>query len=68
MEQRPWLTLGEAADYLGVSCPALRRWSDQGIIPAIRTDGGHRRFLPGQLDTFRIQSEERPDLGRKGAV
>jgi excisionase family DNA binding protein len=39
-----WLTLGEAARYLGVHESTLRRWSDAGRIESRRTAGGHRRF------------------------
>lgn len=42
MSQR--LTLGEAAERLGVHPSTLRRWSDTGHVPSSRTQGGHRRF------------------------
>jgi excisionase family DNA binding protein len=38
------LTIGEAAEALGVSVETLRRWSDAGQIRVERTPGGHRRF------------------------
>jgi len=34
-----------AAHRLGVTPHTLRRWSASGIIPCVRTAGGHRRFL-----------------------
>ncbi len=59
--RRSWLTVGEAANFLGVSEPALRKWADAGQIASYRTMGGHRRFLLDSLEDFRRQSEERAD-------
>lgn len=39
-----WLSLGEAAQSLGVHPSTIRSWADQGTLPAHRTPGGHRRF------------------------
>ena len=47
-----WLTLGQAAKYLGVAQSTIRKWSDQGRLPAFYTPGGHRRYRRGDLDTF----------------
>ena len=47
-----WLTLGQAAKYLGVAQSTIRKWSDQGLVPAFYTPGGHRRFRRRDLDTF----------------
>ena len=47
-----WLTLGRAAEYLGVSENILRRWADQHRIRAFRTPGGHRRFRRSDLEAF----------------
>src|SRR3712207_1195902 len=47
-----WLTLGEAAKYLGVAQSTIRKWSDSGRLPAFYTPGGHRRFRRGDLDSF----------------
>jgi excisionase family DNA binding protein len=38
------VTMGEAAQTLGVSVSTLRRWADAGEIDMVRTAGGHRRF------------------------
>ncbi len=48
----PWLELSEAADYLGIHFTTLRRWSDDGKVPCIRTPGGRRRFKRQELDSF----------------
>jgi excisionase family DNA binding protein len=47
-----WLTLGQAAKYLGVAQSTIRKWSDQGRVPAFYTPGGHRRYRRGDLDSF----------------
>ena len=47
-----WLTLGQAAKYIGVAQSTIRKWSDQGRVPAFYTPGGHRRYRRGDLDTF----------------
>ncbi len=47
-----WLTLGQAAKYLGVAQSTIRKWSDVGRLPAFYTPGGHRRYRRGDLDDF----------------
>jgi excisionase family DNA binding protein len=47
-----WLTLGQAAKFLGVAQSTIRRWSDEGRVPAFYTPGGHRRYRQADLDRF----------------
>ena len=47
-----WLTLGQAAKYLGVAHSTMRKWSDQGRVAAFYTPGGHRRYKRMDLDQF----------------
>ena len=47
-----WLTLGQAAKYLGVAQSTIRKWSDQERLKAFYTPGGHRRYRRRDLDTF----------------
>ena len=47
-----WLTLGQAAKYLGVAQSTIRKWSDVGRVPAFYTPGGHRRYRRSDLDAF----------------
>jgi excisionase family DNA binding protein len=47
-----WLSLAEAAEWLGVHPTTLRRWADAGQIPALLTPGGHRRFVVAELEHF----------------
>ncbi|HYZ18004.1 MAG TPA: response regulator [Gaiellaceae bacterium] len=51
-----WLTLGQAAKYLGVAQSTIRKWSDGGRLPAFYTPGGHRRYRRADLDAFLAQS------------
>ena len=44
-----WLSLTEAAAQLDVHPTTLRRWSDNGDIPVMRTPGGHRRFAAADV-------------------
>jgi excisionase family DNA binding protein len=47
-----WFDLSEAADYLGVHFTTLRRWTDAGKVPCIRTPGGRRRYRLAELTAF----------------
>jgi excisionase family DNA binding protein len=47
-----WLTLGQAARYLGVAQSTIRKWSDDGRVRAFYTPGRHRRYRRGDLDLF----------------
>jgi excisionase family DNA binding protein len=47
-----WLTLGQAARFLGVAQSTIRKWSDQGRVPAFYTPGGHRRYRRSDLERF----------------
>jgi len=50
--QPEWLTLGQAAKYLGVAQSTMRKWSDVGRVSAFYTPGGHRRYRRADLDDF----------------
>lgn len=47
-----WLTLGQAAKFLGVAQSTIRKWSELGRVPAFYTPGGHRRYRRSDLDAF----------------
>lgn len=43
---------GKACEILGVHPNTLRRWVKLGIIPAVTTPGGERRFLVEDLRDY----------------
>jgi excisionase family DNA binding protein len=60
-----WLTLGQAARYLGVAQSTIRKWSDSGRVRAFKTPGRHRRYRRDDLDAFLQRSS--PD-SRSGPI
>jgi excisionase family DNA binding protein len=59
-----WLTLGQAARYLGVAQSTIRKWSDSGRVPVFKTPGRHRRYRRGDLDAFLESSAPASRPGR----
>lgn len=47
-----WLSLSQAAEMLGVHPGTVRNWSDRGVLPAQRTQGGHRRFRRSDVELW----------------
>ena len=46
------LTTQEAAQRAGVGPTAIKRWADAGLLPCVKTAGGHRRFTERDLLAF----------------
>ena len=44
-----WLSLSDAAKLLGVHPSTVRLWSDKGVLPVHRTQGGHRRYRRSEV-------------------
>jgi excisionase family DNA binding protein len=44
-----WLSLSDAAKLLGVHPSTVRLWSDKGVLPVHKTQGGHRRYRRGEI-------------------
>jgi excisionase family DNA binding protein len=63
---REWLTLGQAAAYLGAAQSTVRKWADAGRLPAFYTPGGHRRFRRADLDRFLTGKVAAPQPGPGG--
>ncbi len=51
-DRTEWVSLGEAAEILGVHPSTVRHWADSGELPSHRTPGGHRRFRRRDLDQW----------------
>jgi excisionase family DNA binding protein len=47
-----WVSLGEAAEIIGVHPATIRNWAERGELPCRRTPGGHRRFRRSDLQQW----------------
>jgi excisionase family DNA binding protein len=47
-----WVSLGEAAEIIGVHPATIRNWAHRGELPFQRTPGGHRRFRRSDLEQW----------------
>ncbi|MBI2953047.1 MAG: helix-turn-helix domain-containing protein [Chloroflexi bacterium] len=53
-EQEKWLSVAEAAEYLGVTPRAIRKYIQQGKLRAFKSPvGGRTLFRPDDLEAFR---------------
>ncbi len=60
------LALGAASRLLGVDPDTLRRWADEGRVPAFTTPGGHRRFDRRALERLIAARRTGPANGLAG--
>jgi excisionase family DNA binding protein len=49
---KSYLTPNQVAELLMVSPTAVRQWAEKGDLSALTTPGGHRRFLPREVERF----------------
>jgi excisionase family DNA binding protein len=47
-----WLSLSAAAKVLGVHPSTVRLWSDKGVLPTHKTQGGHRRYKHNEISLW----------------
>ena len=59
---KDWLSLSDVADRLGVHPSTVRAWSDQGVLPVYRTQGGHRRYLLDEINLWLETSRESKEV------
>lgn len=57
------MTPGEVASRFRVNPKTVTRWADKGLLRAVRTPGGHRRFVAADVRAW----FEKAGLDRKGA-
>lgn len=48
-----WISTKQTMEILGVGSTTIKRWADQGVLPHIRTPGGHRRFSRVAVERLR---------------
>jgi excisionase family DNA binding protein len=56
-----WLSLSDVAQILGIHPSTVRSWSDQGVLPVHRTQGGHRRYLRNEVDLWVLSQRSDPN-------
>lgn len=56
------VSIGKAADMLGVSIDTLRIWEEQGKIHPVYTQGGHRRYKVADIEEANGSASSRDEV------
>ncbi|MCK4950270.1 MAG: response regulator [Gammaproteobacteria bacterium] len=65
---KSYLTPNQVAELLMVSPTAVRQWAEKGDLNALTTPGGHRRFLPAEVERFARKKGLTLNLTNTGAL
>jgi excisionase family DNA binding protein len=63
-----WLSLKGAAAILGVHPSTVRAWSDKGLLPTHRTQGGHRRYKRAEVEMWAENARNPQDIAPETMV
>lgn len=62
LNKEPLISISEASHILGVSEAALRQWTDDGLVKAFITPGGHRRYSTDELKRIMASHQKLPGI------
>lgn len=66
------VSIGKAADMLGVCLDTLREWDKEGKIVPVKTPGNHRRYLYPTSRSFKASQSRRtrpmPSVSRSSPI
>ena len=65
-EEQRFMSTGQVARTLGVSCESVRRWVSRGLVQALRDARGWRYFRLEDVERLRERREPRAENERGG--
>lgn len=63
-----WLSLSDAAEVLGVHPSTVRLWSDKGVLPTHKTQGGHRRYRRSEITLWAESNKSSREIEPEGMM
>jgi MerR HTH family regulatory protein len=61
-KSRTYLTVAEVARRFTVTPAAVHRWEKLGHLTVHRTEGGHRRYDPKEVERFAIEKKAKEEV------